>query len=271
MKICRISEKKGKTFEEMYSKEKADEIRKKIILRSLDKTYEEIYGIEKAAKIKGSISFSNTGKKRTEEANKKNSLRKKGKSYEELYGVEKAKELKEEKRLFRLGKPSYMLNKHHKDETIQKIRESMLKKGKELGEKRKSFIKNHPDSILKMHKALENIKITKPEQLLLDCIQKNNLPYKYTGDRSFWITIEGTHINPDFVNTNCKKEFIEVQGCYFHGCKECNITSKNTEEYVEQDKKRQELLKQYGYNVIYIWEHEILNNNFIDKLIGRKI
>lgn len=51
-----------------------------------------------------------------------------------------------------------------------------------------------------------------PEQIIIDIIAKHNLPYKYTGNGDF---ILGGKC-PDFINTNGKKEVIEVFGRVFH-------------------------------------------------------
>ncbi len=47
---------------------------------------------------------------------------------------------------------------------------------------------------------------TSLERQMIEIIQKYNLPYKYTGNGSFWIAYK----NPDFINTNGEKKLIEV-------------------------------------------------------------
>ena len=55
-----------------------------------------------------------------------------------------------------------------------------------------------------------------------------------------------------------QKTIIECDGCYFHGCKICNL---KTMEWIEKqkikDKLRTKELIEKGYRVIRIWEHEI--------------
>lgn len=51
---------------------------------------------------------------------------------------------------------------------------------------------------------------TSLEKQMISIIQKHNLPYKYTGDGSFWIAYK----NPDFVNVNGEKKVIEVANDY---------------------------------------------------------
>ena len=114
---------------------------------------------------------------------------------------------------------------------------------------------------------------TKPEKILIDHIKQYKLPYRYTGDGKFWITIEGVHINPDFVNVNCKKQYVELLGCFWHECPRCypkgvkySKAKKRVDKHVRSDKVKQRLFKKYGYTVTYIWEHEVHNGEFAKKL-----
>jgi len=74
-KIGRAPHNKGKNAEELYGKEKAENMRLKNSLRNKGKTYEEIYGIEKAKELR----------------------EKKSKSYEEKFGKERALKIKMKK------------------------------------------------------------------------------------------------------------------------------------------------------------------------------
>lgn len=49
----------------------------------------------------------------------------------------------------------------------------------------------------------------------------------------------------------------EFYGCYYHGCKKCNINKKKINVY-EKTIERENALKKMGYNVISIWEHEYI-------------
>jgi len=53
---------------------------------------------------------------------------------------------------------------------------------------------------------------TSLEKQMIFIINKNNLPYKYTGNGEFWIGGK----NPDFINTNGEKKLIEVGNFYHH-------------------------------------------------------
>ena len=51
---------------------------------------------------------------------------------------------------------------------------------------------------------------------------------------------------------------IEVDGCYWHGCKICNKKPhKNLEKQIEKDKLRTQQLLEKGYKVLRLWEHDI--------------
>lgn len=73
---------KGKSYEEVYGIEKAQEMKRKLSESKKGKTWEDICGTEKAIKMKN-------------KASKRQKKRLQGKTYEEIYGVEKASEIKE--------------------------------------------------------------------------------------------------------------------------------------------------------------------------------
>ncbi len=156
----------------------------------------------------------------------------------------------------------------------QKLREGRLGKkcSKETREKqsliRKRYCKKHPEHLQRIWE-LQRRKPTKPEKTFSNFVDEFNLPYRYTGNNKFRIE----NINPDFVNINGKKEAIEIQGCFFHGCKQCypHILNKKAiklvDSIVRHDKYRDKIYKKYGWKVIKIWEHEINDNSFKNKLL----
>ncbi len=86
---------------------------------------------------------------------------------------------------------------------------------------------------------------THPEQILLDIIEKYNLPFKYTGDGSF--IIQG--FNPDFVNSNGTKVVIEIFGDYWHG--------KASRTWKETELGRIMAFNSFGFHCIIFWEREL--------------
>jgi len=112
----------------------------------------------------------------------------------------------------------------------------------------------NPEFTSKRLKALCR-KPTKPERQLIEIIQEYNLPYKYVGNGAF--IIEG--FNPDFINTNGKKNIIEVFGRVWH-------------DTLVTDWKRTELGKimvynSYGYKTLVIWDDQLEDKEEIAKRI----
>jgi G:T-mismatch repair DNA endonuclease (very short patch repair protein) len=101
-----------------------------------------------------------------------------------------------------------------------------------------------------------------PELNLLKIIEKYRLPYKYTGNGSFWIKRN----NPDFVNINGDKLAIEVQGCYWHNCSKCYSNGKGYKGNIGHDRDKRLVYSEFGWRVINIWEHELKNKNLEIKL-----
>ena len=156
---------------------------------------------------------------------------------------------KEKIRILKLGN-KYWLGKHHSEKTKQKLRQKTLEQIRTKGHpalgshhslsemskqkirlarmKQKNFPKHH----------------TKPELKFCKIIKRHNLPYKYTGDGSFWIE----NINPDFVQTNGKKICVEVWGDYWH----------NREDMKKKDIERLKTLQKYGWQRVVFWEHELM-------------
>ena len=117
--------------------------------------------------------------------------------------------------------------------------------------------------------ARQHIKIpkhhTKPERIFEDICKKNNLPFKYTGDGTFWIH----NINPDFIESNGKKVVVEVFGDYWHSpLLNYNLKEDRTLTY------RRRIFKKYGFKLIVFWETDLLREDaeaFILKTLEKKI
>ena len=92
---------------------------------------------------------------------------------------------------------------------------------------------------------------TKPELIFEQICKKNNLPFKYTGDGSFWIG-KNPSINPDFVECNGKKIAIEIFS-YWHDplLRHCKIPYSQTYE------GRKKILKKYGWALVVFWQEDL--------------
>lgn len=127
----------------------------------------------------------------------------------------------------RKGEKNPFYGKHHSEEARDKIIEA---------NKHRKFHKHH----------------TKPELIFEDICKKYRLPYKYTGDGSFWIK----NINPDFVDVNGKKIAIEIFGDYWHS----PILKRNI-KYIQTYDGRKKTLKKYGWEMVVLWESDLLRED----------
>jgi len=106
-----------------------------------------------------------------------------------------------------------------------------------LSEKRKKLLED--DEWTKKWLQSFHRSPNKPEQKLIEIIDKYNLPYKFVGNGEFIIGGK----NPDFLNINGEKKLIEIYGIYWH-------RNDNPEDRIN-------LFKQYGFNTIIFWENEL--------------
>lgn len=102
---------------------------------------------------------------------------------------------------------------------------------------------------------------TKPERLVQEFVELNNLPFRYVGDGSFPVG----PLFPDFVSTDATKRVILVQGCYWHGCAKCfpGSKSKGLAHNLCLD-----TYKSNGYDVVEIWEHEFESQDWQSKILS---
>ena len=91
---------------------------------------------------------------------------------------------------------------------------------------------------------------TKPERIFKVICKKYNLPFKYTGDGSFWIG-KNPAINPDFVETNGKKIAIEIFS-YWH-----NPLLRRNVRYGQTYEGRKKILKEYGWKLTVFWQEDL--------------
>lgn len=222
MKLAKLGIKNPKESE--TKKRLYDEGKLKVWNKSLTKNTDirlKSIGNNISKSIKGKYNGENNpfyGKKHTEEAKKKIRNRRLGKTYEEIFGKEKAEKLK----IIQKTRIIFGFNNKNKkcsEETKEKIRQAR---------KKQRLPKHH----------------TKPELKFCRIIKRHNLPYKYTGNGSFWIE----NVNPDFVQTNGKKICVEVFGDYWH----------NREDVKKKDIERLNTLQKYGWQRIVFWEHELM-------------
>lgn len=188
------------------------------------------------------ISCAHKGKYHTEEAKRKMSEATKGmhhsretkqKISESHKGISLSKEIREKISKAKKGK-------HLSEETKKKL--SKANKGKRLSKEHKKKL-----SKARQHRYFPSHH-TKPELIFEAICKKHNLPFKYTGDGSFWIH----NVNPDFVEVNGKKIAVEIFGDYWHSpLLNRGLKENRTLSY------RKRILKKYGWKLIVFWETDL--------------
>ena len=100
---------------------------------------------------------------------------------------------------------------------------------------------------------------TRPERIFEALCKEYHLPFKYTGDGSFWIG----RANPDFTHTT-RKLVVEVNGDYWHS----PLLNKNV-QYSATVEGRRKQLKEYGYKLIVLWESDLLREDVEHFVLSR--
>lgn len=221
---------------------KSEEHRRKLAKYRQDKKWEEIYGIEKTIEMKKHLCkvshFNIFNKNRT------------GMSYEQQFGIKKAREMK--KKTSKRFKNKLKSEEHKKRIAISKIgkkRPDLTKRNKSKENRKKVSIAHkklwRDEEFAK--KQIQNLRIkpTRPEIIVNQICNLNQLPFNYVGDGK--VIING--YNPDFLSKN-PKYIIEVNGDYWHSSNGVKL----------RDKKKKFCYNKLGYKLLTIWEHEIYEN-----------
>ena len=150
--------------------------------------------------------------------------------------------------LFRIEKRGY--------KRTARYRQHMAATKKQRWSQDKNLRERTVAAIMKGRAARPN----KPERLLTELMEKNKLPFKYTGDGS--VVISG--LCPDFVNTDGQKEIIELFGDFWHSKRsERNLRPTQTEH------GRGAIFRKFGFRTLVIWEHELANQEAVIARIRR--
>ena len=177
------------------------------------KTLEQIYGPKKAKGIRDAIEVIASGRR--------------GKTMEELYGKKKAKEMQKKQSTANSGSGNPSYGKHPKKSTLKKKSKAMKARWQEA------------EFVQKQMKA-RGVKPNKAE-LKFAGLLNTWFPgvFKFVGDGQ--VILAGKC--PDFINTNGKKQLIELYGNYWH-------RGQNPQERIN-------LFAQFGYDTLVIWEREL--------------
>ena len=129
------------------------------------------------------------------------------------------------------------------DKRLMKM--SLDSKGKHHSPKTE-FIKHDLNN--QIRKARKRVSPNKPEKIIINLIQQNNLNFIYVGDGKKFIKGKNYSFNPDFISKN-QKYIIEVFGDYWH----------NLPKMIKRDKERLLTYSEQGYKTLVVWEHELRN------------
>ena len=147
------------------------------------------------------------------------------------------------------GKVAWNRGKHPSEETRKKI--SKANSGKNCY----WYGRQHTeDAKQKMREARKHRKFpthhTKPELIFEGFCKKDSLPFKYTGDGSFWVGKGKDVINPDFTHLT-RKIVVEIFS-WFHD----PINNRNLRPKAHYD-IRKKIFKKYGYKMIVFWQEDL--------------
>lgn len=107
---------------------------------------------------------------------------------------------------------------------------------------------------------------TQPELIFKAISENNNLPFKYTGDGTFFIG-KKKKLNPDFIATNDKRLCIEIFGEYWHS----PLFNKKVKKTSLLD-YRKRFYKRFRWDAIFIWESDLRRKDaeeFVLKLLKK--
>jgi replication factor C small subunit len=93
--------------------------------------------------------------------------------------------------------------------------------------------------------------------------------WKIPFNREVYMRLNGTTTSVDFMLDG--KVALLVNGCWWHCCKTCNITPKHPSQRANllKDFKLIEALKEKGYGVVVVWEHELSHMNNMENVKER--
>jgi G:T-mismatch repair DNA endonuclease (very short patch repair protein) len=138
-------------------------------------------------------------------------------------------------------------NPEYREKVIKAAAEGQRRRWAELDERAKS-------RVVRSLRLSQRVKPNKLEVLLQNLLN-NNFPneWRYVGNGEVVMGCK----NPDFINVNGKKQIIELFGDYWHGE---DRTGNSAEKEIES---RESIYKQYGYDTIVVWEHELSDELYI--------
>lgn len=145
------------------------------------------------------------------------------------------------------GSP-WLNGKYHTEETKQKL--SKIMTGKLLGKKNGMYGKTHTPEAVK--KIFSHRSMNKLERIVADMLDRNNIKYHF----QFFIIENKICKSYDF-KIKRKPIIIEVDGDFWHGNPKLKKHWKDVKKVKKNDKLKEKIAKNRGYEVIRLWERDI--------------
>jgi len=154
------------------------------------------------------------------------------------------------------------LHRRHTPETKEKIRSKRLaflarsspemrtcsiETRRKISEVRKAQWQD-PSYVAKLIKAM-GIRPNKLESKLIQIFQEHLPEFKYNGGFDLGVSLGG--LIPDFINTNGKKQVIEVLGNYWHSPKVIG------DDYRRTEAGKISIYSSLGYDCLVLWEDDL--------------
>lgn len=248
-KTLRNEQIKGKTYEEIYGNDKAQELRNKLKKVWIEK-YSQGYcspkkGIKLSKELLEKNRQSHIGIKQSEETKIKKKL-----IMKEIW---KNKE-------YRMRVTKMWNNEDSKKRMIEIRRNQWTDELREKMSKSSKRIWNNPEHKRKQIKCILNGLMSRPtsfELKIIDIVEKNKLPYIYVGNGDYLINYK----NPDFIDED-NKVAIEVFYSFY-----------KQKDYGSVENYKELCIKQYnqeGWKVLFFDENDVLSNQF-EKIFMEKI
>lgn len=173
------------------------------------------------------------------------------------FGVEKANELQNKSNrknsISNKGVKNHFYGKHHSQESKDKISKA-----------NNEYRKAHPETIERQRQLMMDMissgkmfKKNKIERKTEEWLNDNNIDYRYNfildGRYQYDFRILGTNY------------IVEVQGDFWHGNPDIYSESDLSERQLfkkQRDDEKLDYANEKGYNILYIWESEINNDDF---------
>ena len=165
----------------------------------------------------------------------------------------------------RVAKQTDNANKNRKPRENYRHSQQTIKKISEATQGRVPWnvgITHTPETIKKIVTHRSNNKL---EELVASLLEVNNIDYKH----QFFLSRGGSNKSFDFY-IKSKNLLVEIDGDYWHGGPGCDKHFYKVDEVIENDRVKDKMAIDNGFDIVRIWESEIKKDeNIILERIGK--